>query len=368
MNIGIDAKWLFHGPPSGKVVTNNIVVILAQRYPQHHFILFLNGDHAHHPLPISCDNITVEYIWGKVNLFSNLFFLPWAARKHRIDTLLSFTFVSPFGNYPKIAFIFDVIFKSHPQHFTTIELLYFWPIKYLCQFAKRICTISQNEKQRMIQYQYGSNENIDLVYIGVNNMYQPREAINADVQKKVREKYQLPEKYLLYVGRLNDRKNLKNLIESVSLLQDKDIHLLLFGNYQWKSINLQSIIEQHCLRERIEIKGFADQEDLPVIYSLATIFTFVSYEEGFGLPILEAMKSGLPSVVAEMPVFRELFLDAVLYADPFSAGAIAQKIDSILNDSLLYKKLRQNGIRRATDFNWEKSAASLMETIYRTQE
>lgn len=363
MKIGIDAKWYFEGPPSGKVVTQNIVEQIITLYPQHHFVFFLDSRYSQKNFPFQRNNVTVKYIFGKINLLSNIFVLPFAALFYKIDCLIAFNFVPPFGKFKKIGFIFDVIFDSNPEHFTYIERMYFKPIRLLSKFAARLCTLSQNEKERMLSYNYGSRESIDVVYIGVNNVFRPHETYSHELLQHVKTKYNLPEQFILYVGRLNDRKNLKNLIQSLNAIKNETIPLLFFGSYDWKSINLDEIIARNNLQHRVFRKGFADQEDLPILYSLASVFTFVSYEEGFGLPILESMASGVPCVVADTPVFRELFTDCVLYANPNDPSDIAHQIDLLLNDKDLHANLRKKSIERASYFSWERSAHSLLKSV-----
>lgn len=363
MKIGIDAKWYFEGPPSGKVVVRNLVESIIEHFPQHEYFIFLDKKFKNQPFPISRNNVKIIYLWGGVNLISNAFLFPLVAWKYHLDVVIFQNFVPVFTNFQSIAYIHDVIFESDPQHFSFLERCYFALMKLLSRRAKRICTVSKNEKLRMIKYGYGDESSIDVIYNGVGKQYRVTGEHSPIRIEQVIRKYNLPEKFLLYIGRLNDRKNLRNLIESLTHVSDKSIQLLLFGKYDWKSINLDEIITRNSLKHRVFRKGFADQEDLPVIYSLATVFTFVSYEEGFGLPILEAMASGVPCVVADIPVFRELFSDCVVYANPHDPNDIAAKISLLIADKNMYHDKRKKGLLLAKKFSWEQSAKTLLDVV-----
>jgi len=363
MKIGIDAKWYFEGPPSGKVVVRNLVENLVTLFPNHQFYIFLDKRFKSQPISFQQKNVTIVYMWGKVNLIANALWFPIVAWKYKLDVAVLQNFAPLVSNFHSIVFIHDVIFESDPHHFSLTERLYFFPMKFLAKRSQRVCTVSKNEKKRLLQYGYGNESNIDVIYNGVAAQYKPLNSFPDDIIQQVKQKYQLPEKYLLYVGRLNDRKNLKNLIESLTYLNEKTIPLLLFGSYDWKSINLDEIIERHNLQRRVFRKGFADQEDLPIIYSLATVFTFVSYEEGFGLPILEAMASGVPCVVADTPVFRELFSDCVVYTNPHDPNDIATKISLLIADKNMYDDKKENGLILSKKFSWEQSAKKLIEVV-----
>lgn len=367
MNIGIDAKWYFDGPPSGKIVIRNLIEQIVRNYPEHHFTVFLDARFRSTPVTFRSANVSIDYVWGGINLISNALVLPWAARKHRLDCIVYQYFGPVFSSSASIVFIHDVIFETDPHHFTFIERLYFVPMKFLAKRAEAIVTVSENEKKRLIAYRYGTEDNISVVYNGVSKEYHPRSSFSEETISMVKKKYGLPDRFLLYVGRLNDRKNLKNLIAAVSMINDASIPLLLFGSYQWKSIDLHRIISDLNMQERVFLKGFADQEDLPVIYSLATVFTFVSYEEGFGLPVVEALASDIPCVVADVPVFRELFNDSVFYADPHDPASIADQIRILVTDEQQALMLRSNGVKRASEFSWERSTASLMDSILRAK-
>lgn len=363
MKIGIDAKWYFEGPPSGRIVIRNIIDTLLTQFDEHHFYIFIDKKFKEQPIPFCQKNVTIIYLWGGINLISNAIVFPAVAWKYRLDVAVFQYFVPLLSNFQSIAFIHDVIFESDPHHFSITERLYFSPMRFISHRAKRICTVSENEKKRLIYYGYGNESNIDVVYNGVATQYKPLNNYSNEIIKTVKQQCGLPERYLLYVGRLNDRKNLKNLIASIRYLEDKSIPLLLFGNYDWKSIDLDEIIHNYDLQHRVFLKGFAPQDDLPIIYSLATVFTFVSYEEGFGLPVLEAMASGVPCVVADTPVFRELFAENVLYTDPYNPRDIAKNIDALVGNEMLHSKHRQQGLEHSAKYRWERTARLLIQSI-----
>jgi glycosyltransferase involved in cell wall biosynthesis len=368
MKIGIDAKWYFDGPASGKVVVENLVNALCELDFDHEFVFFLDAKEKHKLFPHKLKNIKLDYVWAGNNLLSNLFILPFKAQKYDLDVLIYQNFPSLFNQYKQIAYIHDIIFLTHPEYYTWKERLYFYPLKYLVKYAHRINTVSFSEKKRILKY-YPVNENkIDVIYHGVNKSFKPLEVYDKRLINKIRKKYKLPSKYLLYVGRLNIRKNITNLLKAIPLLKDLKIPLVIVGGYDWKMQNITTIIDETGISDRIYFAGPVFGEELAIIYACATLFCFPSYEESFGLPPLEAMASGVPVVVSQSSSIPEICGDAGNYVDPNSPENIANMIDILLTDKDLYNMKRKMGLERAKLFTWENAAKKLIESCEKAAE
>jgi glycosyltransferase involved in cell wall biosynthesis len=278
-----------------------------------------------------------------------------------------FQYNSPFlSSCKRIVFIYDVIFKTSPQFFTIWERLYFYPIKFLSKRAEKVCTISESEKKRIANLKFSSINKIDVVYCGVSNQYVPKSQLNPVFLQSTKEKYKLPQNYILYVGRLNERKNISNLLIGFSLIKNKSISLVLGGTYDWKMFNIYKKVKDLLLEDRVVLTGFIDDAYLPAVYSLAKIFCYVSYDEGFGLPPLEAMASGIPVVVGNTGSLPEICGEAGNYVDPHNPRDIADMIDKILDEHDIYKKKKEIGLEIAERFTWQKSAETLFRCIETT--
>ena len=368
MKIGIDAKWFYEGPPSGRVVVRNIIKHLAELSPIDEFYIFLDKRAKGQEFPYQRSNIHLFYVWADNNMLSNIFVIPFCAYKLHLDIFIFQNF-SPFiFNSKRYVFIYDVLFKAYPKYYSRIERLYFWPIKYLAYFANRLCTISETEKLRLIKHGYGKADHIDVIYLGVDKIFMPREDHKPDLLQAVAEKYDLPSGYILYVGRLNIRKNIFNLLKSLAIMKNATMPLVIVGAYDGKMSSLGKLIAELGIGDRVIFAGHVTDEDLPLIISLARVFCFVSYAEAFGLPVLEAMASGIPVVTSDRTCLPEICADAALFADPDNPVEIAFMVDQLLDDENLWLEMRRLGIIRAQSFTWRISAKRLMDNLSKMME
>ncbi len=361
MRIGFDGRWFFSGNPSGRVMVRELLLQLAAGHPEHEFFVFLPRREKHVEFGLGAANVKRIDTAGANGLLANCIFLPWQARKLGLDVCLFFYFSGGFGKYKKIVFVNDITFLEYPEYFTWREKLYFWPIRFLGRWAARICTLSLSEKERMIRFHYASADKIAVVPLGVDESFMPLSGHDPDRVRAVRDRYGLPGRFLLYVGRMNERKNISNLLKAIKILQDKNIKLVLAGMAEWKMFDLQEKIGKLGLEKRALHLGQVPQADLPVLYALATVFCYVSFAEGFGLPPLEAMASGVPIVVSDRDSLPEVCADAGSYVDPQKPDDIAAAIDRLLKDRGLREEKRAKGLLQARRFSWQQSADKLLQ-------
>ncbi|HEU4470466.1 MAG TPA: glycosyltransferase family 1 protein [Flavisolibacter sp.] len=362
MRIGIDAKWFFKGNPSGKVVVRNLVRELLAADKVNEYFIFLRKEDRGQEFPYQLPNVRLVYIWGGNNLLSNALVTPFYARRYRIDVFL-YQYFGPLFKFSKVVtLIHDVIFESHPEYFSFKERLYFRPMRFLARKADRIVTISQNERNRLIRYRYGSAGSIEAVHLGVSDRFRAAE-LSPSEQERVRKKYGLPPDFVLYVGRLNLRKNIHHLIEAFSHMNGSELKLVLAGSYDWKMFDVPQYINKLGLSEKVHLAGFVDDMDLPVIYQMACIFCFVSYEEGFGLPPLEAMASGTPVVVAHKGSLPEVCGEAGVYVDPDQPEQIAAAIRELERDAGLLARKKEMVLDRSADFTWRQTAEKYLDVF-----
>jgi glycosyltransferase involved in cell wall biosynthesis len=236
-------------------------------------------------------------------------------------------------------------------------------MKFLARRTDRIITISQSEKKRITESRFAPESRIDFIYHGVNPKFKPKDLQDQTRLQDITSPYALPDRFLLYVGRLNKRKNLSNLLRAIGLLKDRQIKLVLAGTPWGRMFNLEGMIMELGLADRVIVTGFVPDEDLPALYSRATVFCYVSFDEGFGLPPLEAMASGLPVVLADTAVLREVCGGAGNYADPKRPEDIAGQIDGLLENQDLYEEKKNAGLEWARRFRWSDSAERLMKIL-----
>lgn len=178
--------------------------------------------------------------------------------------------------------------------------------------------------------------------------------------KRVKKKYGLNEKFLLFVGNLKPHKNLKNLLEAFSYLNESKLHLVIVG----KRKGMRNVVEAHFQENVIWLEDVLDEE-LSLLYNLAEAFVFPSLYEGFGLPPLEAMNCGCPTIVSTAASLPEVCLDAACYVNPQNPLEMAKGIQEVLGSEELRMNLVAKGYERAAHFNWEKAAVVYRDLLMR---
>jgi glycosyltransferase involved in cell wall biosynthesis len=365
MRIGIDAKWYFTGPVSTRVVLQNLLPELFALHPEHEYVIFLDKRDRNRHFPISGENIQTRYIWADNNMLSNLFLISPEARKLDVDVTVFQTFPSLRASGSAVVFIHDVLFRRFPQYFSWKEKLYFLPLPWLTRNrASRLVATTEFVAGELVGYRYTEDlSRVDLVPLAVGRDFQPARFHSSVQLDAVKEKFQLPAKFILYVGRLNVRKNIENLLKALPLLQDKVTKLVIVGKEDWKAPDLRQLLNDPGIRNRIVMTGAMSDEELSATYCLATLFCFPSFAEGFGLPPLEAMASGVPVVVSKTTSLPEVCGDAAVYIDPERPESIAKAIDGLLSDPELYARKKASGLERAANYSWAASANALMRSI-----
>ncbi len=362
--IGIDAKWFFNGPVSNRLVVRQLTEQLVKQNPGHALFFFLNEADRHLPFPYAGPGVHLHYVWARNNQLSNLFVLPPLAHRLGLDVVLFQNFASFYGRFRKIAYIHDVLFHEYPQFYTRKERAYFSTMKALAARADLVCTISHAEKERLLRHGYQSDAaRIHVIHHGVSPVFRPAESYPAAVLDDLRRRYRLPERYILYVGRLNVRKNIAGLLRAVPQLHDQTIPVVVVGAKDWKMEPLDGLIADMKLTDRLVFTGHVPDADIPGLFALATVFCFPSFAEGFGLPPLEAMASGVPVAVANTTSLPEVCGEAGTYLDPYDPASVAAALNRLLDDDAHARHQRTLGLRRAASFTWEKAGRELLRSI-----
>jgi glycosyltransferase involved in cell wall biosynthesis len=346
------------------MMLQNLLPCLFKSYPEHEWIIFLDKKDKQSNFPFQQSNITLQYVWGEINMLSNLFILPYHSRKHKPDIILFQTFAAFSQRNKSIAFIHDVLFNNYPQFFTWKEKLYFLPLKWLTRMANRIVVTSEFVAKDLIRYNYRKHRaGIDIVPLGVSSDFKPMEQQDAGLLRRVKEKFNLPDSYILFVGRLNVRKNLDSLLRAIPLLHNNELGVVIVGGEDGKTTNVKKLLSNLRLQGRVHMTGSVTSDELPAIYAMATLFCFPSFAEGFGLPPLEAMAAGIPAVVSRSTSLPEICGDAPVYIDSNSPENIAGALNLLLEDPVIYHQKRTYGFEQARKYNWDKTAHGLMKSI-----
>ncbi|MGQ1946422.1 glycosyltransferase family 4 protein [Geofilum sp. OHC36d9] len=361
MRIGIDAKWYVRGNPSGKVVVQNIVdELIKVDIDATVFLFFHKRDKAlNEKLEQECatkSNIRIVYCLSAPNFLSNLFILPFYAKKLKLDVLMLQNF-TPFLFYRKIkyyTYIHDFLFLDFPQFYSWVENRIYPFMKVFLGFAHRVITISESEKVRINRHSGYPLDDISVVYHGISDDFSPQNKFNK-IEKD------LPSEFILYIGRINVRKNIKLLIDAIEMINDAN--LVIVGKRDNKSFDIDKYIKKKGLDDRIFLLGHLSYNELLTVIARGKIFVFPSLAEGFGLPPLEAMKSGVPVIVSNVTSLPEVCGDAVYYIDPLKKSQLVDAINRLNIDSSLYNQLVAKGLKHAKKFDWKTSTEDILKIL-----
>ncbi|GCB33146.1 glycosyltransferase family 4 protein [Bacteroides faecalis] len=263
-----------------------------------------------------------------------------------------------------IVTIHDLIFLRFPQYYHFIDRkIYTYKFRKACENADRIIAISECTKRDIIDYFQIPASKIEVVYQGCDPIFE--QTVCEEIKKEIRNKYQLPARFILNVGSIEDRKN--SLLAVQALLQlSKDIHLVIVGKRTPYTKKIEQFVNDHHLTKRVHIFSNIPFSDLPVFYQCAEIFTYPSYFEGFGIPIIEALHSGTPVVAAKGSCLEEAGGPDSLYINPNSVEEIGVAFNRILNDNSLRQKMVENGKQFVKRFSDQEQAKLIMNIYEKT--
>lgn len=331
------------------------------------FVIYLKDDPLD-DMPSPSENVTYKIfgpkkLWTQFALPLHLFLEP--KRPH--------VFFSPSHYAPRIApvptviSVMDLSYVKYPELFNKSDRLQLknWT-SYSIKNAKKILTISNSSKSDIIK-EYGASESkIEVTYLGIKPIISITPHIYA--MQELTQKYKIPEKYILFVGTLQPRKNITKLIEAFTLLvKDKKIpesvDLVIVGKKGWLYDEIIASPEKLGISKKVHFLDFVNDEDLALLYSHAQVFVLPSLYEGFGLPVLEAMKYNCPVITSNISSLPEVGGDAALYIDPESTEDIASKMQKVLSDGALRKSMIEKGKEQIKKFSWEKSARQTLAIL-----
>jgi glycosyltransferase involved in cell wall biosynthesis len=296
-------------------------------------------------------------------------FLPYdlvALRNY--DAFLFFNFIAfPVRKRVKsVVVIHDLSFIRFPQ-FTQKKNLKFTPklTERSVLRASHIITVSENSKKEIVDYYKLPESMVSVIYNAIDHTeFYPRS--DAEI-KKVTKKYKLPEDYIHIHGTIEPRKNIEGLLNAYAKLsQDlRDIYgLVISGGKGWNDESIYARIgELKASGHNIVLPGYIEAGDLPAIYSGASLFVLPSFYEGFGVPPLEAMACGVPTIVSDNSSLPEVVEGAAIKIKADDVKGLSIQMARVLNDKTLAKRLQSAGLKQAAKFSWDKSARELIKLI-----
>ncbi|HEX9372916.1 MAG TPA: glycosyltransferase family 1 protein [Roseiflexaceae bacterium] len=311
--------------------------------------LGLPPNFAVRPSPLPTINPRVRIPWEQL-------LAPALLRLNHADVFHGVLSVAPlFCPTPSVITIHDLAFLSFPQTFRRVNRAYLtWATRVSVRRAARILAVSEATKREIVRLLCVPPEKIVVTYDACDARFVPPDPAELAA---FRRRAGLPERFILFLGTLEPRKNLPTLLDAYTrIASSTDAPLIIGGGKGWLYDEIFAKAESLDLGDRVRFVGYVDQADQPLWYAAATVFAFPSLYEGFGMPLLEAMACGTPVVSSRSSSLPEVVGDAGLLVPPTDADALGAALLRLLGDSDLRAELRERGLRQARRFSWRETA------------
>lgn len=369
MRIGFDGKRAVENKTGLGNYSRFIIDILSRLHKENQYTIYAPKPKENKPLDriLSRENIQIIYpashfwkrlcslwrIWGinkqikeeQLSLFHGLSNeLPLSIKKSKTRSIVT---------------IHDLIFIRYPQFYKWIDRrIYIYKFKKACQNSDRIIAISEMTKRDIITFFGIDAHKIDVVYQSCHPIL--KQPASSTQKKEIRQKYQLPDKYILNVGSIESRKNLLLVVKALHYIPE-DISLVAIGKRTTYTNEVEEYINKHQLNHRVHILHNIPFQELPVFYQLAKLFVYPSFFEGFGIPIIEAIHSNIPVIAATGSCLEEAGGPDSIYISPNNEKELAININKILTSSDLVNKMTTKGKEYIKRFSDETIAQDIMQ-------
>ncbi|MFT3680939.1 MAG: glycosyltransferase family 1 protein [Ferruginibacter sp.] len=376
MKIGYDGKRAFQNKTGLGNYIRSLLAILTQYYPVNQYILFAPKQTDLFD-PSSFKNIKAVSpssafykkfgaLWRRSGMVKDI-----AAA--RLDIFHGVSNELPKGikknNTKTVVTVHDIIFERFPETYNFDErYVHRWKIKYACRVADAVIAISQQTKEDLINYYKVPAEKIFICYQSCNPIF--HRTVSEEEKNAVRNRYQLPGKYFLFVSSIAPRKNLIAVCKAMALLKDKlDVPLVVIGNGKKEKEEAKQFMADSGMSEQLILLNelpeskelsFTTAADFPAIYQQALALIYPSIFEGFGAPLLEALHSGLPVISSNTSSLPEVAGDAALYFPPHDHKILAKHMENVSNDEVLRNEMRRKGFIQSEKFLPQVYAESIM--------
>ncbi len=373
MKIAFDAKRALNNVAGLGQYSRILLNALLRDFPEHDYHLYspkaksflqkeLEGNYQIH-LPRSYFSKKISTYWRSYGITQELI-------KDKTDVYHGLSNELPLNihhatSVKKIVTIHDVIFLKHKDQYSALDRkIYDFKTRYAAKHSDVLVTISEETKQDLMHF-YGVKENkIQIIHPSCSTNYYTD--VSTTEKERIKQKYKLPEKYILNVSSYFSRKNHRAIVEAIGLLKNRtDAHVVFIGGQGNIKEDIVALIKEKKLENRFHLLSGVGNEDMPAIYQMARAFVYPSYYEGFGIPVLEALYSKVPVVTTRGGCFEEVGGADTLYVDPANGSQLAEAIESVLNNEMLRTKMIQQGLIHASGMKDEQFAQKMMRVYER---
>lgn len=372
MRVAVNTRFLISGKMEGfGWYTYEIVKRLVENHPEHEFIFFF--DRAYDSKFIFGTNVTPIVL--KPQARHPILFKIWfdisvrkALKKYKVDL-----FFSPDGylclktNVPQVGVIHDINFEHNPEDIPKGARNYLRTnFPRFAKKASQILTVSEYSKKDICSTYSIPEDKVTAVWNGASEVFQP---ISEEQKRTLENDYAEGNPYLLFVGALHPRKNIQRLILAFEQMKKQNpqnpYKLIIVGEELFSKLNETVKIPEE-IKADIRFTGHLKLEELALLMGGATVFTFVPYFEGFGIPLVEAMRCGTPILAGNKTSLPEVAGDAALYCNPFDVDDISTKLIEICGNQELRNTLKLKGLERSKLFSWDLAAEKVWKVLEAT--
>ncbi len=359
--IAIDAHAIGTNLSGNGVFYYNILVSIVRKYRNDaDFIAYISKE-GYEKLPDDVKNKIkkVRFFNWYFPLWRYLFLLPYYLFSDKPDILLC-QYYGPFlRNCKLVTVIHDISFKRFPQYFTLKDKIRLsLMVRYFAKTSDAVVTVSDFSKKEIAGCYKISEDRIFVVHLGSHLSVGPN-------------KCELPENvsrpYILFVGAIQPRKNLKNVLtafKEIVLKEYPDVRFVIAGPDGWLYSSFkEEVLNDTILKDKVLFLGYVDKKTLESLYANASLFVYAPFYEGFGLPLLEAMSYGLPVVTSNVTSLPEVAGDGALLVSPESVSEIGNAVLKLLSDPGYRNDMAERALNRAKTFSWERAADSLFNAL-----
>ena len=365
MHIAIDAHSVGARLGGNETYASNLIEALAEIDTVNRYTLYVTKKEAVERFDNRWSNFQIRLTLPHTPLVRVPLTLSVELRRRPVD-ILHVQYTSPlFTPCPVVNTIHDLSFEHLPETFKRRS----WrqmrlTIRRSAQRAAHIITDSEYSRNDILTTYNLPPDRVTTTPLAASSRFKP--VLDHAEIDRVRKKYGIDGNYILTVGSIQPRKNMPRLIRAYAhLCHEANLKpmpkLVVTGKRAWLFEDTLDAAENSSVRGRIVFTGYVPEVDLPVLYSAAKCFVYPSYFEGFGIPTLEAMRCGTPTIAGDRTCFPEIVGDAGLLVDPFDEHSIAEGIRKVIFDERLHQELRERGLHRAGLYDWRDTARKTLQ-------
>lgn len=369
MLIAVNTRFLLPGYKEGfGHYIHEVFLRITRKNPDHHFVFIYDRPQVFETGWPS----NVEHIVLGPPARHTLLWKWWY--DYRVPSLLNKikadVFFSPDGfcslrtKVPQCLVIHDLAYLNYPQGIKPSHLQFYkkYTPKFIRQ-SQQLITVSNFSKKELTSNFNEANNKTVTIYNGVREIFHPATAVSA---RETKTSHTGGKEFFLYAGSIHPRKNLVNLLKAFSLFkkrQQSSMKLVLAGRLAWKNEKFLEDLKSYKYRDDVVLTGYLPDKELVPLMGAAYAFIYPSLYEGFGLPVVEAMRSGVPVITSAGSAMQEVCREAALYCDPLQPSSIAEKMMLLYKDEKLRKELIEKGNRVQSHYSWDEAAEKIWEVI-----